>query len=144
MNTSSEIQTEFIFEARVNIDERLKIGPSSRGKAQLIPITGGHFKGPDIKGTVVPGGADWQLVRPDDVMLVDARYTIKTDDNELISVINKGLVHVGEDGIYVRTVPAFEAPIGKYDWLNKAIFVGTLEVGPPEEKCVIIRVYKVN
>ena len=139
----NKIQTEFVFEAKVYIDSMLRIGPSSRGKVQLIPITGGNFNGPDIKGIVVPGGADWQLVRPDGVTLVEARYTLKTDDNVLISVVNKGLVSVDKNSVYVRTVPSFEAPIGKYDWLNKAIFVGTLAVGSPEEQCVLIGVYKV-
>ena len=151
MNASplpNEIQTEFVFEARVDIDSKLVIGPSSRGKAQLIPITGGSFEGPKIRGTVVPGGADWQLVRPDGVMRVEARYTLKTDDNAMISVVNKGLVNAGMGPdktpfVYVRTVPSFEAPVGPYDWLNKSIFVGTLSVGTPGGKYVVIRVYRV-
>jgi hypothetical protein len=144
----NEIQTEFIFEAKVGIGSALVIGPSSMGKSQLIPITGGNFKGPRIQGTVIPGGADWQLTRPDGVMTICARYTLKVDDDAVISVVNKGLVHMGRnpDGsplVYVRTVPAFEAPVGPHDWLNKSIFVGTLTVGPPRDKCVIIRVYRV-
>ncbi|MBA3031232.1 MAG: DUF3237 domain-containing protein [Desulfobacteraceae bacterium] len=144
----NEIHTEFVFEAKVGIGSTLVIGPSSRGKSQLIPITGGTFSGPNIQGTVVPGGADWQCTRPDGVMTICARYTLKTHDNALISVVNKGLVHMGKnpDGsplVYVRTVPAFEAPVGPYDWLNKSIFLGTLTLAPPRDKQVIIRVYRV-
>jgi len=156
-NPQNEIQTEFIFEAKVTIDNTLVIGPSGRGRTQLVPITGGTFEGPRIKGTVVPGGADWQWIRPDGVMMIEARYTIKTDDGALISVFNSGMAHAiknDEDkpklgksnrssSFYARTVPCFDAPIGPYDWLNKSIFVGTLAVGPPSEKYVIVRVYRV-
>lgn len=143
-----EIQTEFVFEAKISIGSALVIGPSCMGKSQLIPITGGSFQGPRIQGTVIPGGADWQLTRPDGVMTICARYTLKADDGALISVVNKGLVHMARnpDGtplVYVRTVPAFEAPVGPHDWLNKSIFAGTLTVGPAGDRSVIIRVYRV-
>ena len=140
---SDNLTTESVFKTKVFNDEMFEIGPSARGKTQLIPITGGHFEGPDIKGTVVPGGADRQLIRPDGVMRVEARHTLKTDDSTLISVVNKGLVHFQEDPVHVRTAPSFEAPVEKCDWLNKAIFVSTLKVSPPAEKCVLIGAYKV-
>jgi Protein of unknown function (DUF3237) len=42
---------------------------------------------------------------------------------------------------YLRTQPEFEAPVGPYDWLNRAIFVGTLALGGPKQ--VMLRYFKV-
>jgi hypothetical protein len=91
MNTTAPLQTEFAFEARVTCDPLLVIGPSKHGKRQLIPITGGEFSGPHIQGRVLSGGADWQLVRPDGVTEIEARYTLQTHDGVNIGVVNRGI-----------------------------------------------------
>jgi Protein of unknown function (DUF3237) len=81
--------------------------------------------------------ADWQVTRPDGVTVADAIYALKTDDGVIIQIRNKGLRHgppdvmarlvAGEDvdpaDYYFRTVPEFTAPHGKYDWMNKSIFI---------------------
>lgn len=152
----ASVNTEFAFEARVTVDKPLVIGPSSHGLRRVVPISGGTFVGPAIKGRVVPGGADWQFVRPDGVLEVLAKYTLETDDGVLISVENRGLRHAppavmerlnkGElvpgREYYFRTVAQFEAPMGsKYEWLNRALFVGVAERHPD---AAIIRFYTVN
>ena len=84
---------------------------------------------------MLPGGADWQLVRADGVLEIDARYTLRTDDGHAISVYNRGIVASHPDDadparstLYVRTTPSFEAPNeSPYAWLNRSIFVGTLQ-----------------
>ena len=136
----SPLQTELSFEAEVTIQPAVEIGPSSHGTRRYIPITGGTFSGPRIKGVVLPGGADWQTDRPDGVTELDALYSIKTHDGAVIMVRNRGLFVDG--GAYFRTSPQFEAPKGPYDWLNKAIFVGSIAI-PPHPGAVIIRVFKV-
>src|SRR6476660_2811542 len=78
--------TEFAFEARVSVQTPLVVGQSSHGLRRVVPITGGTFDGPNIRGRVIPGGADWQFVRPDGVLAVDARYTLQTSDSVLILV----------------------------------------------------------
>ena len=115
---------EFAFGERVRIGPLIRVGPSKRGIRQLFPIEGGTIGGA-IKGEVLPGGADWQLVRNDGVIELDARYTIRTEDDVTIHVRNRGLVH-GDDGKpYLRTSADFEAPAdGPYAWLNRAVFVG--------------------
>jgi Protein of unknown function (DUF3237) len=93
---------------------------------------------------VLSGGGDWQLVRADGVLEVNARYTIRTDDGALISVLNRGIVTAAGTERYVRSVPTFEAPAGSaYDWLNKAVFVGTIEVANRAPLVVRIGVFKV-
>lgn len=137
---AAPLQTEFAYEALVTISPAVEAGRTSRGTRRYIPITGGTFQGPNIKGVVLPGGADWQLVRPDGVTEVDALYSIKTDDGAVIVVHNRGLITAG--GAYLRTVPQFEAPQGTHDWLNKSVFVGSLSAAP-QPGAVVIRVFKV-
>lgn len=157
-NTNSEkvagqykdFKTELMWEAKVKIANMINVGESKRGVRRVIPITGGTFSGPKIKGEVLPGGEDWQLVRPDGDTELNARYLLKTDDGIVIQVINQALMHVPakdeEGGFYVKSVIDLEAPTdSKYNYLNHAIFLGTLtipQLKPGEEPHVIIGVYK--
>jgi hypothetical protein len=158
MITPTPLQTEFVFEANVTCDAMVAIGDSSRGRRQLIPITGGEFVGPQLKGRVLPGGADWQLIRADGVVEIEARYTIQTEDGVNISVCNRGVTVYPPDfnerrargealdpmSIYVRTTPEFEAPSDSaYAWLNRLIFVGTVQVVSRTPLVVQVRVFKV-
>ncbi len=146
MNAIAPLQTEFVFEARVTCDPLVAIGDSKRGKRQLIPITGGEFSGPNIKGRVLPGGADWQLQRSDGVLEIEARYTIQTEDGINISVCNRGIAAYPPlaEKVYVRTAPEFEAPTNSsYDWLNKNIFIGTVDVISRQPLVVQVRVFRV-
>ena len=145
------LRAEHVFDARVTIAELLNIGKSKYGERRLIPITGGTFKGPSIEGVVVPGGADWQVTRPDGDTELSARYTLKTNDGFLIQVINRVLIHTsknkdGRTEFYARSVLDFEAPSDSpYDWLNHSIFLGTLTVPQPVPKdkpYVIVGVYR--
>lgn len=137
---------EFAFEAIVEIGPAQKVGTTPYGERNRIPITGGTFEGPRIKGVVLPGGADWQLVRKDGSMTLDADYMIQADDNALIHVHNRGVISgtVGTSDFYLRTAPIFEAPVGRHDWLNKAVFVGTVEpVTGRAVPAVCVRVFRV-
>jgi hypothetical protein len=138
--------TEFVFEAHVTLAARVRIGASKHGERGFVPITGGHFEGPLMRGEVLPG-ADWQLTRADGVTELDARYSIRVTDGALIQVHNRGLVFVPAGAqdlsqVYVRTVPEFEAPSeGPHAWLNRTVFVGRLAAATPE--FVKVRFYKV-
>lgn len=126
----------------------INVGESKRGIVRVIPITGGTFAGPKIKGEVLPGGEDSQLVRPDGDTELNARYLLKTDDGYVIQVTNKALIHTDSKtkAFYCKSVLDLEAPKNSpYDYLNHAIFIGTLtmpalKVG--EEPYVVIGVYK--
>ena len=134
------LQTEFVYEAVVAIDAAVEVGATPTGTRRYIPITGGTFAGPRIRGTILPGGADWQTSRPDGVTEVDALYTIRTDDGTVIIVRNSGVIADG--GAYMRTAPRFEAPAGPHDWLNRAQFLGSV-AGGPRPGTVIIRIFRV-
>ncbi len=144
------LHAEHVFDANVTIGGLLNFGKSKYGERRIIPITGGRFKGPDIEGEVLPGGADWQLTRPDGDVELYARYTLKTNDGALIQVQNRVLMHMSKDGKppYTRSVIDFEAPSdSRHAWLNHAIFLGTLTMPkemPKDNPFVIISVYKVQ
>ena len=149
------LKTELVFEANVTVAAPLDIGATPLGRRRVIHINGGRFAGPRIKGTVVPGGADWQIIRADGVTELTAVYELQTDDGTLIHVTNRGLRHgpaevmqrlargepVDPDSYYFRTVPVFEAPSGAHDWLNRSIFVAT---GVRLASDVQIRVFEVR
>lgn len=130
-------------------------GPSRDGvRDEIWPIIGGRFWGKGIRGSVVPGGGDFPVVRPDGVVFVDALYRLRTDDGVTIVIHNKGIAYPtrGEQEVY-RLQPEFFAPAGRYDWLNKAMFVATLvyPVPPglaiaqgPHENDRLIQVFKVT
>ena len=143
-----DFKTEFMWDAKVKITGMINVGESKRGVRRVIPITGGTFSGPKIKGEVLPGGEDWQLVRPDGDTELYARYLLKTDDGHVIQVINNALIHTDAKtkAFYCKSVLDLEVPQDSpYDELNHAIFIGTLNMPalkPGEEPYVIIGVYK--
>jgi hypothetical protein len=132
-----DLRAVHVFTEKVYIDlSSYSVGNSKYGNRNIVPITGGSFEGPSIKGEVLPGGADWQLRRPDGDTELNARYTLRTNDGYTIQVINKVLEHNDASGRYTRSVLDFEAPIGSpYEWLNHAVFVGTMGMGgePPKQ-----------
>lgn len=145
---------EFVCELTVNIAPALTVGETPHGVRRIIPITGGTFRGPNLNGTIIDGGADWQLVRKDGTTELNALYTLKTDDGVLIYVNNKGIrvatpevaqrIAKGEtvspSAYYFRAMPTFETPPGKYDWLTKTLFVSK---GIRNPDAVIIQVWKI-
>lgn len=147
-------QLEFAFEVRAEVADPTVVGQVPNGLRRIIDITGGTFQGPKLKGTLLPGGADWQLIREDGFTIVDARYTLRTDDGDLIYVSNLGMRHAAPDvmrrlnagevvdqsEIYFRAVPTFETAAPEHEWLMRSIFVATGERYP---NGVIIRFWRV-
>ena len=129
---------EFAFEAAVSVAPRFSLGQVHGGERRVIP-----------------GGADWQLVQPDGLIDLTARYTIEAADGTLIGVVNRGLRHgppellarlaagevVDPSLIYFRTTPVFEAPAGPHEWLALHIFVAT---GQRHPDGVLIRFFVVR
>ena len=141
-------QLRFVFEERVDLGPQEAAGMGPRGEGNRIPVTGGQFYGPDIRGEVVPGGADWQLIRADGCTEIIAEYFLRTDDRALIHVRNVGLgcAPTAARGPYLRANPVFTAPIGKHDWLNKSVFTSTIEPvvnDKGELTQVVIRFYEI-
>ena len=113
------------------------IGAVLTGERRIIPITGGRFEGLKMRGEILSGGADWQIVAADGTALLEARYTLRTDDGALIYVRNTGLRHgppealaaiargeqVDPSRYYFRAQPTFETGAPKYAWLNRLLAV---------------------
>lgn len=116
---------EFVVQLRVHIDNAYTVGDTPHGKRIIIPITGGTFEGPRLKGTILPGGADYQLANADGTRTeLEAIYSIQTDDGTRIHVRNRGLVCDDHSSYYFMTAPQFEAPADSpYAWLNNALYV---------------------
>ncbi|MFM0229657.1 DUF3237 domain-containing protein [Paraburkholderia sediminicola] len=145
---------EYLMQARVLAAPALRMGNSNgMGERIMMPILGGDFEGPRLRGRIVPGGGDWPLIRPDGVGQTDARYTLETDDGVFINIRNTGYRHgpaeamktlnsyhgvADPESYYLRVWTAFEAPVGKYDWLARHVFFGIAERHP---KVLFLRYY---
>jgi hypothetical protein len=103
-----------------------KLGTVPHGIRSIVPVTGGDFDGPRLRGKVLPGGGDWLLLRPDGVLELDLRITLETDDHTLIYMTFQGLRH----GDYFRTLPRFETSTEAYAFLNRIVSVGVGEARP--------------
>ena len=85
-------------ELKVKCEGAYQVGQTSHGNRFVIPIVGGTFEGPKMKGTILPGGADYQLQdNAHGRTEVEAIYSIKTDDGVNIHVRNRGLIYTGKD-----------------------------------------------
>jgi hypothetical protein len=123
-------QLEFALQLKVTLGEAYSCGDTQHGQRTIIPITGGTFEGPNIKGTIINGGADYQLGNKAlNRTELEAIYCIKTDDGVNIHVRNRGIIANGKDEngnptFYFKAAPQFEAPVdSKYAWLNNALFI---------------------
>ena len=133
------IKTEFLCKIEVFLEPARELGDTPLGRRRIIGITGGKFSGPRLSGKVLPGGADWQLIRADGVACLDARYTLQTGDGALIYVNNKGYRHGAKEILerlargeevdpalyYMRATPWFETSAPQFAWLNRTICVAT-------------------
>lgn len=130
------------------------IGETPHGLRRVIEITGGWFDGPQMSGEVLPGGSDWQLIRPDGVVSVESRYMLRAGDGALIFVHNRGvrvadpevgaLLDRGEDvdpsRYRFRTTPTFESGAPEYLWLNSVVAVATAARRPRGAEIAVFEV----
>lgn len=133
----SEPQLEFLFSMALEVEQPAHVGATPLGRRRSVGVKSGSFEGPDLRGYVVAGN-DWIVVRKDGVLVQDVRLDLETDDGHLLLMSYRGMRHgppevmerveAGKDvdpsEYYFRTTPVFEAPEGRYDWLNKLIAVG--------------------
>ena len=133
------LETRYVFTLTVHIGDVTTAGDTGHGVRRIIPITGGTVKGEGIAGRICPFGADFQMIRPNELIELEAKYAFETDDGAVIYIQNKGIrfgpvdllqkLKRGEPVdpklIYFRTVPKFETGHEKYRWLMEHIFVGS-------------------
>ena len=133
------MRLQALFKADIELAPAQELGAGPLGRRRIIAITGGRFVGERLSGRVLPGGADWQVIRADGVTELDARYTLETGDGALIYVRNRGFRHgpaevlkrlaAGENvdpaQYYMRTTPLFETGDERYAWLNRMVCVAS-------------------
>lgn len=128
----TKLDAELIMELRVDCPERLEVGANDWGYLRAILISGGSFHG-KLNGTVVPGGADWNMGHGGDSedtvtsATVFAKYLLKTDDGVYIAIENLGYKSRVHENSVIATTPSFHAPRGKYEWLNYGVYVASLK-----------------
>ena len=145
-----------VYRLEATLGEPLNLGDLAQGRRRIVPLTGGTFTGPELKGTLLPGSsADWQTVLPDGTALGDIRYTLETDDGDLLYVQSHGVRHGtpdvlerlarGEDvdasEYTFRTSTQIETAARELDWLNKGVFIS---VGGRRPAGVIYETYLVG
>lgn len=133
------IQTRPLFVMHLDVKPIVLVGatPASIRRVGIVPS--GTFAGERLSGKVLDGGSDWQTVRNDGSTTLDVRLTLETDDGVHIMMAYRGIRHGATDVIqrlekgevvdpasyYFRINPLFEAPAGKYEWLNRVIAIGS-------------------
>jgi hypothetical protein len=128
---------EPLMDLTVNLAPPWLVGTVTTGERRIVPIAGGRFEGARLRGEILPGGADWQIVATDGTAMLEARYTLKTEDGALIYVRNVGVRHgpaevlaaiargeeVDPSKYYFRASPVFETGAERYAWLNRLVAV---------------------
>ena len=134
-----ELATKYVFTLTVRIGDVTSAGEIGHGVRRIIPILGGEVRGDDINGKICAFGADFQIIRPNELIELEAKYAFETDDGAVVYVENKGIRFgpvdllqklkrgeaVDPKLIYFRTAPKFETGSEKYRWLMENLFVGS-------------------
>lgn len=137
----AQITTAHLFDIAVDLSPTLNFGDGPLGRRVLFGAAGGSFRGPKLKGEVLPGGGDWAVFRADGTMTLDVRLTLRTSDDALVQMTYSGrwvtppelraeltdpIARTGVDPnrYYFRTNPLFETGAEQYAWLNDVVGIG--------------------
>jgi hypothetical protein len=132
---------EFLMSLAVDVGDVVTMGQAPLGERRVINILGGTFEGPGMRGEVLPGGADWQIVRKDGVLDLDARYALKEQGGGIVRVVSQGYRHGPPDVLaalargeepdpatyFFRTIMRFETGAAYLEALNTTIAVATAQ-----------------
>jgi uncharacterized protein DUF3237 len=145
-----------VYRLEATLGEPLDLGELAQGRRRIVPLTSGTFAGPELNGTLLPGSsADWQIVLRDGTAIGDLRYTLQTDDGDLLYVQSRGIRHGSADVLErlargedvdaseytFRTSTQIETATPELDWLNKGVFIS---VGGRHSSGVIYETYLVG
>ena len=133
-----ELRSQFLFTFSVGVSRLLDLGATPYGTRHVDMLGPGTFEGPDLEGTILPGGMDHKLLRGDGTTMPDVRMVLETGDGALIFAAYRGLRHgppevmqriaAGEDvdpgEYYLRIALSFETGSEAYRWLNSTLAVG--------------------
>jgi len=152
---SGMLSAQPIFTIEAELDAIMNMGRVPMGERRIIGIRGGTVRGQKFNGRVLPGGADWQIIRADGAADIQARYTIESDQGARVLVDSVGLRHGPPEVIeklargdnvdpalyYFRTVMRFETGDKGLDWMNRIIAVAR---GQRLARAVRLDVYEVE
>ena len=145
-----------IYRLEAAVGDPQDLGEISEGHRRIVPLTGGTFSGPELRGTLIPGAsADWQIILSDGTALGDVRYTLETERGDLLYVQSRGVRHGSPDVLErlgrgedvdaaeytFRTSAKIETGAANLEWLNKGIFIS---VGGRQPGGVLYEVYLVG
>jgi hypothetical protein len=144
---------EPLFDISATLAPAVTLGPAPTGERRMIAITGGRVTG-RLEAEILGGGADWQIVRPDGVADIDARYMLRTREGATVEVWSRGLRHgtaeamrkllagepVDPSQYYFRTAMRFESAAPSLQWLTRVLAIG---VGERLPNAVLIHVFEV-
>ena len=133
------LETKYVFTITAHIGEVISAGDTGAGVRRVIPVIGGTVKGEGVSGRILPSGADFQIIRPNELIELEAKYAFETDDGAVVYVENIGIrfgpvellqkLKRGEPVdpklIYFRTRPRFETGHRNYQWLTQYLFIGS-------------------
>jgi hypothetical protein len=103
-----------IYRLEATVGDPQDVGEISAGHRRIVPLTGGTFSGPELRGTLLPGAsADWQIILPDGTALGDVRYTLRTERGDLLYVQSQGVRH-GSTVILERLGRGEDVDAGEY------------------------------
>jgi hypothetical protein len=136
--TTPQLATKYVFSLAIKVGTPIVAGDLGYGTRRVIPVLGGTVTGEGISGTIHPGGADFQIIRPDGFTELEAKYSFELDDGAVIYIANYGIRFGPKDAldriargeivdpalIYFRSVPKFETGHPKYRWLMQNLFIG--------------------
>jgi Protein of unknown function (DUF3237) len=123
----------------VKLEPPASTGNGPWGERRMVAIVGGEFDGPRLRGIVLAGGADWQVVHAKGAISIDTRYALRTHDGALIYIATRGMrtgppetlarlargEPVDPSSYYFRVVATLETGAPAYYWLNESIFVAS-------------------
>jgi hypothetical protein len=152
--TTPKLSTKYVFTITAHVGGVTTAGDTGHGVRRIIPVIGGEVRGADINGKIHALGADFQIIRPNELIELEAKYAFETDDGAVVYVENKGIrfgpvdllqkLKRGEPVdpklIYFRTAPRFETGSEKYRWLMQNLFIGSAARHPDR---VVLDVHQV-
>jgi len=142
-------------QVRCEVGELVTLGAGPHGERRYVPLGGGSVAGPELNGTIVEGGVDWQLHRGDGVLEIAAHYVVRTGDGALVEIRSDGYRHgppdvmarlargeaVARDAYYFRTVVRFTTGAPAWAHLNKVM---ALACGEREARLVKLDLYRIT
>jgi hypothetical protein len=135
-----KLQSEFLLDLTLEAQTPQNLGSAGGGRL-IVPVSGGTFAGPRLKGTIIPPGGDWIVQRPDGSRVLDVRILLQTDDGQKIYVSWRGIAFTPPGGAFnARILPVFETAAPKYAWLNNVVAVGVYR---PDLGKIAYRVYRI-